>query len=327
MRTFSFPLFFALLLMSGAGANEISPIIKQLNGTLVNSRGSKVSIKNLVKKDYILLYYSASWCGPCKKFTPKLVDYYNKNKTKGNFEVVLVSSDSTRSDMLKYMKAGRMAWPAVDFKYLKTSGIQKHGGKGIPCLVLFDKQGKLIAHSYVKNKYYGPGHVLTTLQRELIKAGKGPDFLSTATKNLVSAKGKKVSSYKIKKKDHFLLYYSASWCGPCKKFTPQLVDFYNKHSEEQNFECILVSSDQDKKSMHTYMRDTKMPWPAVDYDYIDRNQMKAYGGNGIPCLVLLDQKGTILSHTYVNGDYLGPKKVLDDFQAMFKATEKVDEEP
>ena len=26
----------------------------------------------------ILYYFSAHWCGPCRKFTPQLIDYYNR---------------------------------------------------------------------------------------------------------------------------------------------------------------------------------------------------------------------------------------------------------
>ena len=38
--------------------------------TLLNMDGESVSSDQL-KKKYIGLYFSASWCGPCRKFTPK----------------------------------------------------------------------------------------------------------------------------------------------------------------------------------------------------------------------------------------------------------------
>ena len=43
---------------------------------------------NMAKDKYVGLYFSASWCGPCRSFTPKLIDF--KNKHADNFEVVLI---------------------------------------------------------------------------------------------------------------------------------------------------------------------------------------------------------------------------------------------
>ena len=34
-------------------------------------------------KDVVGLYFSASWCGPCKRFTPMLRDVYNILKQSG----------------------------------------------------------------------------------------------------------------------------------------------------------------------------------------------------------------------------------------------------
>lgn len=37
------------------------------------------------------------------------------------------------------------------------------------------------------------------------------------------------------------LYFSASWCPSCKGFTPQLMEFYENHAKDKNFEVIWVS--------------------------------------------------------------------------------------
>ncbi|CAF4876620.1 unnamed protein product, partial [Rotaria sp. Silwood1] len=48
------------------------------------------------------------------------------------------------------------------------------------------------------------------------------------------------------------LYFSAHWCPPCRGFTPILIDFYKKHSEDKNFEIIFISSDNDEESFNDY---------------------------------------------------------------------------
>jgi nucleoredoxin len=52
-------------------------------------------------------------------------------------------------------------------------------------------------------------------------------------------------------------------CPPCRGFTPQLVQFYNKHHVSKNFEIIFVSSDQDEAHFNEYYNE--MPWLALTF--------------------------------------------------------------
>lgn len=38
-------------------------------------------------------------------------------------------------------------------------------------------------------------------------------------------------------------YFSASWCPPCRGFTPQLIEFYDKYAKDKNFEVVLIPWD------------------------------------------------------------------------------------
>ncbi len=110
------------------------------------------------------------------------------------------------------------------------------------------------------------------------------------------------------------LYYSASWCAPCRAFTPELIDAYNKiHAIYPEFEIVLVNCDHSAGDMAAYMRDDHMPWPALAWTALHETPaITHYAGSGIPCLVLIDAEGKVLSDSFRWGTYVGPDAVLDD---------------
>ena len=115
------------------------------------------------------------------------------------------------------------------------------------------------------------------------------------------------------------LYFSAHWCGPCRKFTPELVDYYNRVAPQHpELEIIFVSSDRSAVEMETYMREMNMPWPAIEYQKVrQKGAIAKYAGSGIPCLVVVDSNGKVISDSYKGEQYRGPKKVLSDLDAIF----------
>jgi len=56
------------------------------------SKDGPVSAQDALKGKYVGVYYSASWCPPCQRFTPKLVEAYSSNLKGKNFENVFVSA-------------------------------------------------------------------------------------------------------------------------------------------------------------------------------------------------------------------------------------------
>lgn len=123
----------------------------------------------------------------------------------------------------------------------------------------------------------------------------------------------------FEKKKLIGLYFSAHWCGPCRKFTPSLVAFYNKYAAAHpEFEILFVSNDKTAGAMQVYMRDEQMPWPALSFDKVSTNEaLKKYAGSGIPCLVLVDENGKVISDTYSGKNFRGPEAVLADLDQLF----------
>jgi nucleoredoxin len=144
---------------------------------------------------------------------------------------------------------------------------------------------------------------------------KPTGFTSWLESNMVTLQGgdlKRARGADLSQAKYIALYQSAHWCPPCRKFTPKLVDFYNEQKREHpNFEIIFVSSDRDADAMAGYMKELKMPWPAVDYDRRKSSQVRKSSGNGIPCLMILDRDGNVIMDSYNGDDYIGPTRVMN----------------
>jgi len=129
---------------AAAAAGKPSTFDEIIDGNLVKyeGKGLKKFEPEAKPKKYYVFYYTASWCGPCHKFTPSLVEFYNKNKN-DNFEVVVISWDQEESAMEGYAKEAKMPWPLL--KLSKAAGFQKkfnHGVTGIPSVIVCDLEGK-----------------------------------------------------------------------------------------------------------------------------------------------------------------------------------------
>lgn len=67
-----------------------------------------------IKNKYTIIYFFDPDCGHCKTETPKLVDFYTKNKAKFDIEVFAVSADTSMQKMRDYIKTMNMKWITVN---------------------------------------------------------------------------------------------------------------------------------------------------------------------------------------------------------------------
>ncbi|MEO8766253.1 MAG: TlpA disulfide reductase family protein [Ginsengibacter sp.] len=106
--------------------------------------GALISLSSLRGK-YVLLDFWASWCGPCRRENPYIVEAYNRFKDKG-FTIFGVSYDSKKDKWKKAIEDDKLTWDQVsDLQGWKNATSDQYGIKAIPSNLLLDKDGKIIA--------------------------------------------------------------------------------------------------------------------------------------------------------------------------------------
>jgi thiol-disulfide isomerase/thioredoxin len=109
---------------------------KALDGSTVVLDGKLLKKHDILASkapEYYMLYWGASWCGPCRQAAPHLAEAYDETISKGkNIDVVHLSCDQDEDGM-------------VSFKWSKEKIFKPMAPKGIPNYKLVDAEGKIIA--------------------------------------------------------------------------------------------------------------------------------------------------------------------------------------
>ena len=123
----------------------------------------------------------------------------------------------------------------------------------------------------------------------------------------------------LENKKLYLFFFSAVWSPQGRKFTPQLVEYYNRIAPQHpEFEVIFFSVDRSQFGMESYIGQANMPWPAVDYEKLgSKAAIQKNFVRGVPCLILVDGSGKVLSNSYGTEKNLGPETVLADLDKIF----------
>jgi thiol-disulfide isomerase/thioredoxin len=85
-----------------------------------------------------------------------------------------------------------------------------------------------------------------------------------------------------------LLFFWATWCGPCKKAVPEVMAL----ARSRGMEAVAIS-DEDEETVSKFLADRAEPFlPVVAVDPL-RKSFTGYGISGTPTLLLVDADGTI----------------------------------
>lgn len=118
----------------------------------LNPDSTKVLKLSDLKGNYVLIDFWASWCGPCRKENPNVVEAYQKYskakfKDAKGFEVFGVSLDRNREAWKKAIAADGLTWKwhVSDLKHWNSEAGRLYGVNSIPMSFLIDPDGIIIA--------------------------------------------------------------------------------------------------------------------------------------------------------------------------------------
>ena len=125
--------------------------------------GKELKLSDIVSANkYTLVDFWASWCGPCRREMPSVVEAYKAYKAKG-LEVVGVSLDTDMAAWKKAITDLNITWPQMsDLKGWQNAGAALYGVRSIPATVLINQEGKIVARNL-------RGEELLTKLEELMK--------------------------------------------------------------------------------------------------------------------------------------------------------------
>ncbi len=93
-----------------------------------------------------------------------------------------------------------------------------------------------------------------------------------------------------------LIDFWATWCGPCIGELPNVKANYDKY-HEKGFDIVGISLDTDRKKLEAFLEKEGTKWTTLFEDGAGWKHPVAtyYGIQGIPTVILVDQKGKVVS--------------------------------
>jgi thiol-disulfide isomerase/thioredoxin len=114
-----------------------------------------------------------------------------------------------------------------------------------------------------------------------------------------------------------VLYFWASWCGPCREVSPELVAFHDRYGSH-GVAVIGVNQGETPDVIREYVARHAMRWPQIaqNREGDEQNELlQAYRVVSLPRLTLIDGQGRIVMHS------MGVREIEELVQELLQPVE------
>lgn len=162
-----------------------------------------------------------------------------------------------------------------------------------------------------KNPYLGSSasvqSIIAAAEKRLL-TGPGSKYIDFSVP--YEGKLQKLSDY-VKPGRYTLVDYWASWCGPCIRQSKVLKELYSRF-HDRGLDVVGVAVWDDPQATLSAIESHGLPWPNI----IDAQTLPTdlYGISGIPCIMLIDPDGVIVSRDKQGQDLIDDvEKAMENF--------------
>ena len=102
------------------------------------------------KNEITIIDFWASWCQPCMREMPHIVELYDLYREKG-LGILGVSLDDDREAWIEAIEKNHATWPQISELKRNSEIAQMFGIQAIPHTIIVDKEGTIIARGLIGN--------------------------------------------------------------------------------------------------------------------------------------------------------------------------------
>ena len=139
MRKLIFLMILIVFVVAGVNAQTYDII----DFTVDDMNGNKIKLSDFNDKVVILDFW-ATWCGPCRREIPNLIDIKNTFKNE-NFEIISIALERGSGEKaVKFVKENKMKWVHITNREQTMELARKYQIRFIPTMYII-KKGKIVA--------------------------------------------------------------------------------------------------------------------------------------------------------------------------------------